>query len=156
MDDDSPRMISHKASQNLNETSTIHCKPLTKQAHSLVLKFHHHHRYFCVQPARAIFIFPASSPACFTGAELDIQGVWQITCPVLQKAAESGITAWYCANKHICPLAAWKSAGVGFKGWWWTGGRGRGAKKELETEPVWWMYLSGSQWVYGNCITYSH
>lgn len=88
MDDDSPGMISHKASQNLNEISTIHRKSLAKQAHSLVLKFPHHHCYFYVQPACAIFIFPASCPACFTGAGLDIQGAGQITCPVLQKVGK--------------------------------------------------------------------
>lgn len=88
MDADSPRMISHKASQNLNEISTIHCKSLAKQAHSLVLKFPHHHHYFYVQPASAIFIFPASSPACFTGAGLDIQGVGQITLPSASKSQQ--------------------------------------------------------------------
>lgn len=73
MDDGSPR-ISHQAAQIRDEVSTIHCKSLAKQAHSLVLKFPHDLSYFYVQPASAVFIFPASSPACFTGAGLDTQG----------------------------------------------------------------------------------
>lgn len=87
MDDGSPR-ISHQAAQIRDEVSTIHCKSLAKQAHSLVLKFPHDLSYFYVQPASAVFIFPASSPACFTGAGLDTQGVRQIIRPVLQKARE--------------------------------------------------------------------
>lgn len=50
-----------------------------------MLKFPHDLSYFYVQPASSVFIFPASSPACFTGAGLDTQGVRQITRPVLQR-----------------------------------------------------------------------
>lgn len=125
MDDDSPRMISHKASQNLNEMSTIHCKSLTKQAHSLALKFPQHHHYFYVQPASAVFIFPASSPACFTGAGLDEQGVGQKNLPGASKSQQQSQESqpgtvqintsvlWLCGKVQAWDLRGGGELGIG-------------------------------------------
>lgn len=126
MDDGSPR-ISHQVPQILDEISTIHCKSLAKQAHSLVLKFPHHLSYFYVQPASSVFIFPASSPACFTGAGLDTQGVRQITRPVLQKKQKKNQEKSQESQPgtvQINTSVLWKTVGVGFGGRWGIGSRG--------------------------------